>query len=253
MTQEGSVPPDFWARVQQVAERAVDRYARSGASRNMSISGGSGLEVTAGSKLRIRHPSGGTMLLAGVFDANHSYDRADGSYQPMCLLYRSDGTIALSMFDSQSGGGGQQYIAMWDRSGNVVFSDDTNSGQGMARPYLSGSFSAARFTDFRYTVTSTTFETVAEQYITKQQPRLQVRAKASMDTSGATGEMRVLVDGVQLGATTSESFAIATRDYGPVAFTGTHMQVVRVEIQGRVTSAGGSLKIEPLRWQTVQS
>jgi hypothetical protein len=194
------------------------------------------------------------MLRAGIYDVNHSYDLDDGSYQPMLLLYRADGSLALSMYDPDpTVTGYQQFLAVWDRGGSVVLSDDTNSGQGMARPYLSGGFEPARFTDFAYSTTSATFETVAHQYVTKQQPRLQVRVQASMDTAATTGEVRVLVDGTQLGSTTSEAFAISTRDFGPTAITGVHMQAVHVEIQGRVTSGSGALKIQPLRWETLQS
>lgn len=251
MTQERATPPDFWERVRQIATDESAKSYRSAPLRNASITGGGGLRVGAGSKFVVQHPTGGTLMLAGIYDKSHVYDREDGSYQPMFLMYRSDGTLAMSMLDS--GAGGNQYLALWDRTGNAFVSDDTNSGQGMARPYLSGGFSAAKYQDFRYSTTSATFETVAHQYVTKQQPRLRVRVQASMDTSGTTGEMRVLVDGVQLGATSSEAFAIATRDFGPNAIGGTHMQSVHVEIQGRVTSGSGALRIEPLRWETLQS
>lgn len=254
MTQQAATPAGFWDRVDQAVERGVAKYVRAGLLNNASISSGAGLRIAPGSKLVIQHPTGNTMLQAGIYDVNHSFDLGDGSYQPMLLLYRADGTLAFSMYDPDpTSAGYQQFLAVWDRGGNIIVSDDTNSGQGMARPYLSGGFEPARYADFAFSTTSATFETVAHQYVSKQQPRMRVRVQASMDTSATTGEIRVLVDGVQLGSTSTESFAISTRDFGPAPIAGTHEQLVHVEIQGRITSASGSLKIQPLRWETLQS
>jgi hypothetical protein len=80
----------------------------------------------------------------------------------------------------------------------------------------------------------------------KQHPRLSVATLSSMDTSGSTGEIRVLVNGTQIGTTQTIGFVQTTSLIGPAAVSGTHMQTLTVEIQGRLASGTGSLKVEPL-------
>jgi hypothetical protein len=253
MAQEAAVPASFWGRVQKMIDDSIAKYARSGALRNASITGGAGLTVGAGGKLVVQHPAGNTLMLMGAYDGSHTFDMPDGSRQPMALLYRADGSLALGMYDPNTADGLQQFLALYDRAGNIIMSDDTSSGQGLARPYIPATFNRTRYADFAVSTTSTVFETLWDAQMYKQHPQLVVRVRASMDTSGTTGELRVMVNGVQLGTTASQSFAVASNAFGPAAVAGAHESLLKVEIQGRITSASGALKVEPLYAYGIQS
>lgn len=251
MTQEAGVPPEFWGRVEQIAAREVAKQARSGSTRNASITGGR--YTIKGGALVVESADGAESVWFGPVTPT----LPDGTYQPGMILWREDGSIALALYDPDPDPGGpgdyKQFLAIYDRAGNIVQSDDTDSGQGLARPFIGGGFARARFADWGVSTTSGTFETLWETRLYKQQPRLEVGYRASMDTAATTGEVRVLVDGVQLGATSSEAFAISTRIAGPGAIAGGHMQFVTVAIQARRTSASGALRVEPLYWTGRQS
>lgn len=248
MTQEGGVPRDFWGRIEKMIADAVAKLARSGMLRNATISDG-GLTIKGGF---FKLVAGATSLfyVGPVGDV-----LGNGLRQQVWQLRRADGTLALSVFDAAPDPDGtlNQAVNWRDRSGNSVLADDTDSGQGMARPYLAGGFGRARFADMSVATTATTFETLWTARVTKQQPRLFVAYKATGDAAGVTGETRVMVNGVQLGATATESFLLTTRYLGPAAVAGAHMSDLIVEIQARVTSASGAVRVEALGWEGRQT
>lgn len=246
---DAGTPPGLFDRIRQLVRDEVAKLLRSGLLRNASISEG-GLTIRGGF-LR---------LVAGAVDLFYvgpvAPNKADGTAQQGWIVRRADGTNVLFLRDAiptDAGGALQQALNWYDRTGNVVLADDTNGGVGLARPWLSGGFGRTRFTDFGVGSTSATFETLWDQRISKQQPRLEVAYRASMDTSATTGETRVLVNGVQLGTTQAETFSVATHFIGPLAVAGNHMDDLLVEIQGRRTSTTGTLKVEPLYWKSRQT
>lgn len=246
MSAEAAVPPDLLERIRQIAAEEVQKYARSGPLRNARISGGEGLTVTAGSKMRVEHPDGSTMVHAGIYDNNETFDLPDGSHQPMFLLRRADGTLALAMYDPAPGFGGfQQFLALLDRAGNVILSDDTDSGQGLARPYIPGSFYRTRFADMSVATTSASFETMWGATLYKQHPQLVVGVLATTDVAGTSGQVRVLVNGAQLGTTQTLGFAGQNLTFGAAPVPGAHMGPLLVEVQGCRTGGTGALRVEP--------
>ncbi|RBY82687.1 hypothetical protein DQ240_18510 [Blastococcus sp. TF02A-26] len=229
---------------------AIAGFARSGFLRNASITGGAGLTIKDGGRLALETASGVVLFEIGPVGPA----MPDGTIQQGLVIRRADGTPALAMFDANTSDGVLRQAANWyDRGGNVVLADDTDSGQGIARPWLSGAFSRTRFADMSVTTTSSTFETLWDTTITKQQPRLQVGYRATMDTSGTTGETRVLVNDVQIGPVATEGFVVASRYVGPAAVAGAHMSDLTIKIQGRRTSGSGALRVEPLGWRTQQA
>lgn len=252
MTQEAAVPRDLQGQIRKMIQQEVAAAMRSAPNRNSSLSAGGRFTIKGGA-LSVEAADGGPSFFVGGIQPS----LPDGTYQPGMILHREDGTVAMALYDPDPDPGGpddyKQFLAVFDREGNILFADDTESGQGIARPGLSGGFAATRFANFGCSTTSATFVTVADQWVTKQQPRLDVLLRASMDTAGTTGEVRVLVDGVQFGSTTSESFVVNERFFGPAPVAGLHTQELHVEIQGRRTSATGTLFIEPVRWRGRQS
>jgi hypothetical protein len=255
MAQEAAVPAGLWQRIQKMIDDSIARYARSGALQNSSITGGQGLLIGPGSKVVVKHPNGNLLMLMGAYDLSDAFDMPDGSRQPMALIARADGTLALAMYDPDpaSSDGFQQFLALLDRSANIVVSDDTFSGQGLARPYIPGVFYPVRYQDMTVGTTATNFDTLWRATMYKQQPNQFVSFQATMDTSGATGEVQVLVNGVQLGATQSVTFSVAPYTIGPLPVAGAHMSSLAVEIKARVVSGGGSCKVMPASGYGLQS
>jgi hypothetical protein len=241
VSQEAAAPPGFWARVQQMIDTSIGKAMRSVSPRGASLSEGD-FTITGGT-LKVLAPDGGNSFwLGSIVPA-----LPDGSYQPGFILRREDGTLAAALFDpTPVPGDYHQFFALYDRAGNVIVSDDTNSGQGIARPYVPSAFYPSRFADFTASSTAAAFETVFDARVPKQHPCLEVGYRASMDTTGTTGEVRVMVNGVQLGATSTEGFAVASRFTGSFPVAGAHLSQLIVEIQARRTSATGALRVEPL-------
>lgn len=243
------MPRDFWGRIQKMIEDAVAKLARSGMLRNATISDG-GLTIKGGF-LRLIYKTFTQFYFGPVGDV-----LGNGETQQFLVIRRADGTTVLRLWDAFPDPDGtlNQALSWIDRSGNVAFADDTDSGQGIARPWLSGGFAPVRYEDMSVSTASATFETLWEARITKQQPRLEVIYRATMDLAGATGETRVLVNGVQLSTTSTEGFVVVVRYRGPEAVAGAHMSELVVEIQGRVTGgAGARVRVEGIGWRGRQT
>lgn len=232
--------------------RRVDSLETALRAAFTTISGGAGLRIVDGGSLALKAPDGTLVFYIGPVAPNQT----DGSPQPGWLVTRADGTVVLMLRDQFPGDDGAQLnqaLNWYDREGNVVLADDTNSGRGLARPFLTGGFYKARFNDWTVATTSGAFETLWQQQITKQQPRLIVGYRAATDASGVTGETRVMVNGVQWGATQAEEFVANYRNLGPLPVAGANGSSLLVEIQGRRTSASGSVRVEAAFWQGFQS
>lgn len=238
MTQEGATPRDFWALVDQAVEKGVAKYVRAGLLNSSSISSG-GLDVKGNGALRVLYPDGEAALYFGGLLAGGAYAGTG------LLIQTSDGTdIASFSYDETTG---EQTAHLHDEQNNIIVGNDHDSGQGLARPWVpGGGFARARYGDWNVTAGTGTFETLWRLEMIKQLPRISVATLASMDTSGSTGEIRLLVDGVQVGNTQTVGFAQTVSLIGPAAVAGTHMKLLTVEIQARVASGAGSLRVEPL-------
>jgi hypothetical protein len=87
----------------------------------------------------------------------------------------------------------------------------------------------------------------------KQHPRLEVAVRAGMDTAGATGQIRCLVNGVPHGGVGEVAFAISPTTFGPANVAGDHMAKLAIEVQVQRTSASGAMRVAPILVQGRQS
>lgn len=245
---EAGTPPGLMEKIRQIAAEEVAKFIRSGFMRNASIGEGGSFTLKGG-QIRAEYPQSEGGGLAGFF--GRIVSALDGTYLGTgWLIQAPDGT---DMFTARSdAASGATWVNLYDSHGTIIVGNDTYSGQGLARPFVGGGFARARFTDWSVSTTSATFETLYSTLVYKQHPRLEVSVRASMDTAATTGEVRVLVDGVQLGATSSEGFVLSTR-YFTGAIAGSHMEPVLVEIQGRVAGGAGALRVESRYWMGKQS
>jgi hypothetical protein len=248
VTQEAAVPPEMHAQMRRIAREEAAAFYRSGAARSMSISGGA-LTVRNGGKLRVLYPDdqGGGL---GVYFGD-IVSEGSGTYLGTGLLVQQPDGSDMATFRSDAITG-ETRAEMYGSDGSIIVGNDAVSGSGLARPYVGSGFGRHRYADMTVSTASDTFETLWNTTVYKQHPILEVAVRATMDTSGTTGEVRVMADGVQIGATSSEGFAIAYKYFnGPLP--GDHMEGTFVEIQGRRTSPTGALRVEPRYWLGRQS
>ncbi len=248
MTAQAGMPLDFWEQVRKVAAEEVAKYARSGPSRNSSITGGSGTTIGEGGELvidggrfRAKYPAnlgGGESVYIGDIYVG-------GNYTGTGLLAQSPSGVdmILARQDTQFG---NTRVDLYDSGNRVIVGNDAATGQGLARPYLEHTPYLTRYGDWRTFTMATTdvWETIIAYSVVKQHPRLEVCVLASMDTAATTGELRVLVDGVQLDTTASLAYAQGPNTFGPDHVLGGHMAVLTVEVQARRTTATGGIKAE---------
>ncbi|MFE3164412.1 hypothetical protein [Streptomyces sp. NPDC059224] len=166
-----------------------------------------------------------------------------GEYQ--MELRRQTGKRALSMYNGDGTAGSLQPLRIYDSAERELISDDIGAG-GLARPWLN-MLPPQDTTLSRWPQTTTTsgFTTVAMSYNVVWQPnmRLLVNTRAS---SGATGQVKVLVNGVQWGGVADTP---ADFDYsGPLSadFASVYNTLLKVEIQAVVTSASGTVYANPV-------
>ncbi|KGH48249.1 hypothetical protein IN07_03340 [Modestobacter caceresii] len=248
---DAGTPPGLADRIRQIAEQEVRKFARSGFLRNSSISDG-GLTIKGGFLRLLSKATGGVTL----FYLGPSGDTlGNGERQQVWIVKRADGTNVLDLYDAfpDQDGTLNQALSWRDRTGNTVFADDTDSGQGLARPYLGTPFYRARDADWLST-TSTEWSTLFRAKLPKQQPSLFARVWAAHTAAGASGQLRVMVNGQQLGSTViTDPAAVTEYLFGPGPVPGDHMAGLSVEIQARMVSGSGGLKVEPSQLQGQQT
>lgn len=164
---------------------------------------------------------------------------ADGM---MGFIFRRQNGVAAMTLQQNAQDTSTQFWALWDRSGNIVVSDDATSGQGLATPWLPIPMYSCDYTTWAGTDSTTFVKMYETPFGYKQQPRMYVRARATSDESTTTGEIRLMVDGVQIGTTQTVSFALAYYDFGPLAVAGAHRTAMQVQIECRVTAGPGKIR-----------
>lgn len=236
---DAGMPPGLWERIRSIIREEMAKFARSGFLRNASISEG-GTFTIKGGRLRVLYPAdqgGGDSVYCGDIYSG-------GTYVGTGLLVQGPGGKDLVSFRSDVATG-STYVILRDSAENAVLYTST-AGDGLVRPYIGGAFHRQRFADWTVATTAAAFEGLWKGELVKQHGRLSVATQASMDTSGTTGEVRVLVNGQQLGDVKPIGYALTVSLFGPAAVPGANMELLTVEIQGRRTSATGALRVEPL-------
>lgn len=248
MTQEGATPPGYHEQIRRMIREELARLMYSGSSRNMSVGEGGSLTIKGG-RLVVRYPEADGGGIGAYF--GDLYEQSTGAYAGTGLVVQNkDGTDMLVARTDEASGGA--WVNLYDTGGRIIAGNDTNSGQGLARPYVPGVFYRADYDDWP-AETSTAFVTKYRARMPKQHPRLYVRAWTSNDTSGATGEVRVLVNGAVWGAAQATAFAISEKVWGPAPVDGAHMDTLVVELQARMVSGAGGVRCAPSRLDGQQS
>ncbi|OKI52848.1 hypothetical protein [Micromonospora sp. CB01531] len=195
----------------------------------LTIKGGGSVTVTDGGQVLIHDTAGNRMIWLGLVPFG------DGTRKPGLVAFRAGGgNAALSLYDGVP--------AIWDNTGNIIFSSDEVSGQGIARPWLPVMWAGSDYTQWPGT-TSGSFSMVLETAVPRQQPKLFVRLRHTTDLSGTTGELRLMCQGAQLGPTVTVSFAVNYTDIGPVALpAGNFGETLGLSVDGRRTAGTGAVR-----------
>lgn len=240
---DAATPPGLMERIRMIVAEEIGKFMRSGFLRNASISDG-GLTIKGGFFRLLSKATGGATLfyLGPIGDV-----LGDGERQQFWQVRRADGSPVLMLWDAFPDPDGtlNQALSWMDRAGNVVFADDTDSGQGIARPWVPGGWQLARALDWP-PVTSTGYDTVYRAKMPKQHPQLRTAVWGWADTPGTTGEVRVMVNGTQLGPTvTVGNSGVGETVFGPSPVAGAHMGELVVEVQARRTAGTGGIRCCP--------
>jgi hypothetical protein len=260
---DAGTPPGLREIIQRIAAEEVAKFAKSGFLRNASITGGTGLTVKGEGGITI---DGGKLAVTGLPGAAQGATGAstvymggitplmpDGTPQPGIIIRREDGTISLAQYDPTPdpavADGFNQFLAVYDRAQTIVVSDDTASGQGLSRPYIPIPITRARYTDMVAVTDSSfvnVFETPGAFYKVNARARADIRC--TTDVSGTLGEVRVLVDGVQVGETQTVEFTVATKYVGPFVVPGAAYTSHQITVQARRTAGTGAVRLDAAVW-----
>ncbi|MFD7413539.1 hypothetical protein [Kitasatospora purpeofusca] len=214
------VPYDILDRIRDLEQQVRDLTGRSQIrpAMNQVLSGD--VVVGDGGTFKVNNQVGGTQLyIGGIAPAN-----PDGTPQRGLLLYRQNGSLAMSLANTGSGPM-DQTLQVRDKNGNTIFSDDIVTG-GLGRPFLPIPLAAG--VNFDYTAWTTTH--VGQWSV--QHPVLAASFSVFAPV-GSTAQARLMINfsgsPVQLGSTITasggnETFANLTlspadhgRSFGQVA------------------------------------
>ncbi len=203
----------------------------------------SGAALSSGS-IEVRSPTTGAVLVrAGEIPWG------SGTVQGLSV-YRTDGTVQAIFWDSDGADG---YWAMFDEQGAIVMSSDTTSGSGLATPYLGTHPTPySRVLNPPEATTSGAFGPLWRLHHRKQHPRIHVRVivKTAADT---TGEVQLAIGGSAISPVLA--VPVSTNGYfdlyAPVP--GLHLGIQNVDVEARRTAGTGSVQVEVVICQGVQS
>jgi hypothetical protein len=191
---------DFTEWKRSVESRLRTALARAASRPILQVNEG-GFDITDDGSVRI-FGSGGLSMISGdsveIFSVkgwDGSLVEPDGDPQPMIHMRRADGSVAFFLGDpAPDVGGYQQFWALYDRNGTIVFGDDTTSGRGLARPYTSYNILDENGSDYVTPTSTAAFATVHVIAGYVQSPRMAVPVTCNAPGTGAA-EIRIIHDG----------------------------------------------------------
>lgn len=118
---------DLKRRVDALEKRL--REITSGRRLEDASVGARGIQIIGGGNLTV---DGGTVRLISNLGVTLAKYGPNSLGNPEWRLNYDSGGAAVNV----QGGANDQFVAVWDRGGHIVFSTDTDSGAGLARPWL---------------------------------------------------------------------------------------------------------------------
>lgn len=166
----------------------------------------------------------------------------DGTSQMGFLFYRTDGTLALSLYDSSMTGEFGQYIGLFDQRQEPLLLEDFRTGYGLARPFFAGPPIYNPDPSMWPATTSSAFVGSQEAWMFFNNPGVYVDFLMNCSAADTTGEARLMINGVQYGPTISGGFGYSSFNQKlllPESLVSE--QWYNVNIQHRRTAGTGSV------------
>lgn len=221
-----NLPTDLYSIVRDLKRRVDDLVKRVGLSSAVISSGG--LRIEDGGTFKMVDNDGVEVVYFGPVD--------QGGVLASGWIFKND--AGTQMF-TLSGTPDSQFWSLRDSTGRIVISNDANSGAGLGTPWIP--LNTPAHIDM-FSTQSASYVTIAVSYPFVQHPR--IKAYLTGHTSSGAGNMRLLVNGTQLGSA-------ATLGTGAVGLTIDELipnwgstvnpfDSVTVELQARATGGGGA-------------
>lgn len=227
--------PTELARRVQALEREVKELRAARRLTSASVGAG-GVRIVDGGRLSMDTPGGQRMVDIGAIE-DPNFNHGDGSKQQAIWLRREDGSNFFACYAYPPLGSETQAWTFYDREGNIIFAEDTNSGTGIAKPYIPLTAPVSGDNTTWPHGTSATFAGISNSYNTKWQPHMRIYAvTAAVGT--ATGEVRLAIDGNPWGPTVSAGAVIDYTDLVPDVRIG---NLFLLEVQARRLTGTGSI------------
>ncbi|MFD8640219.1 hypothetical protein ACFV14_07900 [Streptomyces zaomyceticus] len=143
-------------------------------------------------------------------------------------------------------------LRIFDGYSHEVFADDITTG-GLARPWLQLMPPVDHLKEAKWpSTTSTSFTPIAQSFNPVWQPKMRL-AMYTKVSSGATGQVKVMVDGQQFGPTVTAGQTFDHTGLLPGGVATKFGKVMTVEIHAVVTSASGTVYAQPVSMYGTQS
>ncbi|WP_055601697.1 hypothetical protein [Streptomyces aureus] len=143
-------------------------------------------------------------------------------------------------------------LRIFDNHNHEIFADDVATG-GLARPWLQLMPPVDHLKEAKWpSTTSTAFTAIAQSFNPVWQPRMRL-AMYTKASSGATGQVKVMVDGQQFGPTVAAGQTFDHTGPLPVDLATKFGKVMTVEIHAVVTSASGTVYAQPVSMYGTQT
>lgn len=237
MIPSDQAPPNVDWLVRRVTdlERQV-RELQAGRRLEAATIGSGGITVKGGT-LRALYPDGGEAFLAGL------HHLASGTPVRGIVVRRPGNVLSFWSF-AREDGTGNSFWALFDRAGNIVVSDDAESGEGLARPWLPyvGRPSSDYVTPL--STTSGTFTPLWTYAGVRQHPRTTARLLVQTD-AGTTAEVQLRDTNNNTVVAGPEAVGASANTYVDLtgALTGPFSGFIKVDVEARRVSGTGSVRV----------
>lgn len=193
--------------------------------------------VKPGGKLIAQYANGETALHVGANTLS------DGTPAHGVLIRRPGGETVLWTFGPD--GGGSAYWALYDKSGNIIISDDADSGQGLATPYIPWTVTPwGQVMTPPQSTTAGSWSTLYRAHGPKQHPRVKVLLICQSDAD-TTGQVRVVNAATNAVIAGPVTIAVGSNNYQTLegSIGGEHLGDVYIDVQAQRTGGAGAIRI----------
>ncbi|GKQ35662.1 hypothetical protein [Streptomyces sp. A012304] len=228
-------------RIQQLSTAVNNRPALNQVTNGSVHVNGGVLEVSNGA---VEIVDGASLLVQGpnLPAPTLRVGTWDGSEYGM-EIHRQTGSLAMTLYNGDGTSGSKQPLRIYDSANREIISDDITTG-GLARPWMVMVPPQDVALSRGPQTTSTSWTTIAMSYNTVWQPKMRLRMTTGV-SSGAAGQIRVLVNGTQWGTTVTAPTEFDQTALISADFASVYTSTVKIEVQGIVTSASGTVYATP--------